>query len=308
LRILLVHNPTAGAGRPSRAEITAALERAGHRVRYVSTHEERWKEAVAGTHDLILAAGGDGTVRRAAIAIAELAGARPPLAILPLGTANNVARTLGIESRLADLADGLATGRERRLGIGITRSPRGTERFVESVGLGAIAALVRGAPAQRPPPGQRPHPDAELEIGLARLGRHLSTADRRPVRITADGIDLSGEYYLVEVLNVASIGPCVQLAPEATGAGRHLSLVLAGDREKEALEVHLGSKDGCDDRAAPIGSRQIVRVQIWWPSSDGHLDDKPWPKESSSADDGLVVVEIDSTIPLVVPGERAGSA
>jgi YegS/Rv2252/BmrU family lipid kinase len=85
--------------------------------------------------DAVLAVGGDGTVREAA-ALAYARGL--PLAILPLGTANDLARTLGIPLNVAAAADLLARGVRRRIDLG-----RCNGRIfcnVASVGLSARVA------------------------------------------------------------------------------------------------------------------------------------------------------------------------
>ena len=71
------------------------------------------RRAVAAGAGLVFAAGGDGTVRACAEA---LAGTGVPLAIVPLGTANLTARALGIPGR-ADLAIDVGfRGRDRQIG------------------------------------------------------------------------------------------------------------------------------------------------------------------------------------------------
>ena len=98
------------------------------------------RDAVRAGARLIVAVGGDGTVRACAQA---LAGTAVPLAIVPRGTANLAARALGIPSRLdAALACGL-TGHDRRIDLaaadGLT--------FVAMAGLGTDAAVVGATPA-----------------------------------------------------------------------------------------------------------------------------------------------------------------
>jgi diacylglycerol kinase family enzyme len=93
-------------------------------------------EAGAG---LVVAVGGDGTVRACADA---LAGTGVPLAIVPLGTANLAARALGIPGRLGEaLAIGFG-GRDRRIDLaaadGIT--------FAAMAGIGLDAAVVSATP------------------------------------------------------------------------------------------------------------------------------------------------------------------
>ena len=90
VRVALFHNEDAGDG-SSLDEITALLERHGHHLVQVIDKEMRVDQILARHADLAVAAGGDGTVATAA---RVLAGHKLPLAILPLGTANNIAKSL----------------------------------------------------------------------------------------------------------------------------------------------------------------------------------------------------------------------
>src|SRR5215467_1295969 len=95
--------------------------------------------AVAAGAQLVVAAGGDGTVRACAQA---LAGTGVPLAIVPLGTANLAARALGLPTRPeAALATGFG-GRDRRIDLA---TADGTP-FVAMAGMGLDAEVVGGTP------------------------------------------------------------------------------------------------------------------------------------------------------------------
>jgi diacylglycerol kinase family enzyme len=72
--------------------------------------------AVAAGARLVVAAGGDGTVRACAQA---LAGTQVPLAIVPLGTANLAARALGIPSRIGGSLATAFGGHERRIDLAV---------------------------------------------------------------------------------------------------------------------------------------------------------------------------------------------
>src|SRR5688572_33369957 len=94
MRVTLIHNPNAGADQPpSAAELRQLIKDAGHDISYQSSKEDGWKSALKKETDLIAVAGGDGTVARVA---RRVAGRGVPMAILPLGTANNIANSLGI--------------------------------------------------------------------------------------------------------------------------------------------------------------------------------------------------------------------
>src|SRR3712207_3950820 len=102
--IVLVRSPHAGNYRRLRRPLGRALRRAGVRVvaelDLADRHHVRgWLSLPPAERPVVVAAGGDGTVG----AVAELlAGTDGVLGILPLGTNNNVARSLGIPSRVED--------------------------------------------------------------------------------------------------------------------------------------------------------------------------------------------------------------
>jgi diacylglycerol kinase (ATP) len=97
------------------------------------------RDALAGGAGLVFAAGGDGTVRACAQA---LAGTGVPLAIVPLGTANLAARALAVPARpQAALATGFR-GHNRRIDLA---AADGTP-FVAMAGMGLDAEVVGGTP------------------------------------------------------------------------------------------------------------------------------------------------------------------
>ena len=81
--------------------------------------------------DAVVVGGGDGTLTMAADGLAD---ARLPLGILPLGTANDLARTLGLPPDPVAAADVIAAGHRRRIDLGWVN---GTHFFnVATIGLG----------------------------------------------------------------------------------------------------------------------------------------------------------------------------
>src|SRR5689334_16376550 len=80
VRVTLLHNPVAGQQRPAAAELVELVRAQGHEVRYCSTGDHGVDRMVADPGELVLVAGGDGTV---AEACRRLVGRHVPLAILP---------------------------------------------------------------------------------------------------------------------------------------------------------------------------------------------------------------------------------
>ena len=144
MRVALIHNPTAGSGDHSGEALTARLRAAGHDAIYASTVADSLTAALNEAPDVVVVAGGDGTVAAVARLLAA-SGRNIPLAMLPMGTANNIAGVFGIVDDPAAMAEGLATAERRRFDVGLVRAPWGTSRFVESAGVGVFAGMLRDA-------------------------------------------------------------------------------------------------------------------------------------------------------------------
>src|SRR4029450_8235960 len=119
MRVLLIHNPKAGDRTHGKKELIASLTRGGHQAFYQSIKERGWKKAFQKPVDLVVAAGGDGTVHKTAW---QLMGTGIPLAILPLGTANNLARSLGFTVSVEELLQSLHCGKNRPFDVGVARN------------------------------------------------------------------------------------------------------------------------------------------------------------------------------------------
>ncbi|KAB0267773.1 lipid kinase [Microvirga brassicacearum] len=86
--------------------------------------------------DLVVVGGGDGTINAAAFGIIETG---LPLGILPMGTANDLARTLNIPPDIAQAARIIASGRTRKIDLGLVNG----EPFFNVASIGLSADLAR---------------------------------------------------------------------------------------------------------------------------------------------------------------------
>ena len=167
---LLLHNPTAGAAHPNADELMRQLKAAGFRPKYQSSKED-YRQTLRKRWDLVIVAGGDGTVARVA---RRLRNRDIPLAILPIGTANNIARALGLNGDIEALISHLRRAKPKRLDIGVARGPWGKRRFLEAVGFGTIAkAIAHSGPAAKA---------LRIDMGREALQKYFEEAEGRALR------------------------------------------------------------------------------------------------------------------------------
>ena len=94
MNVLLVYNRNAGDGKLRSKDLRRLIESQGHTVRVVRKKDDDLERHVVQPFDLVAVAGGDGTVTMVA---RMLRGRSPRFTVLPLGTANNLAHSLGIQ-------------------------------------------------------------------------------------------------------------------------------------------------------------------------------------------------------------------
>ncbi|MFQ5468432.1 MAG: diacylglycerol/lipid kinase family protein [Kiloniellaceae bacterium] len=148
VRPVMIYNPVAGRARAGlfRACL-AALEAGGCAPTVRATRgpgEARALACAAAVEgaDLVIAAGGDGTIGEI---VNGLAGTRVPLAIVPLGTANVLAREIGLDPKPAAVARAILAGGVRAVCLGRLRGHGGPARlFVQMAGAGFDAHVVAG--------------------------------------------------------------------------------------------------------------------------------------------------------------------
>lgn len=271
MRITLIHNPEAGDESHSADRIRDMLAQAGHKVHLRST-EKGWKKALDRPADLVVVAGGDGTVGMVAM---RLAHGRVPLAVLPTGTANNIGKTLGVMGDAREIIAGWAIDDRRPFDLGIARASSDEATFVESAGGGVFAELIASGKAvsDRPLIVGR-----ETDRALHVLERILEAAEPAPWGVELDGHDLSGDYLAVEILNTRFAGPNVPLARGADPGDGLLDLVMVGDADREALLGYIRARlSSASGELAPFPVHQGRSIRLVAPAGvPFHLDDEPW--------------------------------
>jgi diacylglycerol kinase family enzyme len=253
--VLLMHNRSAGDEDHDASELAREIERHGHRVVGHATRRKELSRALRHPPDLVAVAGGDGTVGTAA---RVLHGTDIPFTILPLGTANNLARTLGLDGPLPETIAGWQGAEVRPFDAARAEFRSRSRPFIEGFGFGAVVRTMRRA-QRAPEPAER---DQTLGRDIELLRRTLSDAPLRPYRLSADGEDLSGAYLLVEVLNIPRVGPGFPLCAQASPSDGKLDLVLAGEAERRLLLDAVDRLAAGHEVEPVLPSRRCQRVVI----------------------------------------------
>ncbi|MBK1667548.1 hypothetical protein CKO28_05820 [Rhodovibrio sodomensis] len=145
-RLLIVHNPAAGWRRIERFRQTLAqLARHGCPVTVKATTGPGDAETLAAAAedvDVVVVAGGDGTVNEALNGLMRRARGMLPLAVIPLGTANVLAGELGLPVEPDGVARAIAHGTIAAAHLGRARFDAGARGFALMAGAGFDAQAV----------------------------------------------------------------------------------------------------------------------------------------------------------------------
>jgi diacylglycerol kinase (ATP) len=278
MRVTFIHNPDSGGSSQRTADqLMALIRKAGHHPRYQSSKDKDWHTVLEEPADLVAVAGGDGTVAKVA---KRLLRRGIPIAILPLGTANNIFKMLHLTSTVEELIAGWAQGRRLNVDIGTATGPWGPKCFLEGLGIGLLADIMFGADVDSAAPSAnlQATPAAILKLSAERLRDYPA----RRLKVTLDGRDLSGDYVLFEAMNIRFIGPNLDLAPEAEPNDGLLDVVLLQEGEREQLATYFANQLKSSYEPARLTVYKGHDLQIEWQGLDIHIDDELWPDNDTA--------------------------
>jgi len=223
--------------------------------------------------DLIIAAGGDGTVHKTAWQIVD---SGIPLGILPLGTANNLARSLGFTGSVDEILQLLHYGKRRPFDVGVARRSSRTEYFLEAAGGGLFADYFPAAKANKE---EGASPEEELTAHLSLLRELALDYRARDWKMSIDGKDISHRYILWGAMNIWSAGPALHLAPRAKTDDGRLNFVAVREHERKVFIKHVDAHLAGRKERVPLTPRKFRELKITSAPSAMHLDGEAWPKK-----------------------------
>jgi diacylglycerol kinase family enzyme len=255
--------------------------------------------------DVVVAMGGDGTVGKVARA---LNGRHIPIALLPMGTANNIAAALGLRGRdLPRLIAGWNDATPRPFDVGVARGPWGERRFLESVGVGllseAISTIDEGHAGYDNEIG---HTEARLNAALDVFRHTVVGIPNAKVELWLDGKNLSGRYILVEALNFGAAGPNLSLAPDGDPSDGLLDLVLAEEADREPLRDQLDRFRSDPMAASRLRTHRGRRIELRCDGCLLHLDDQLWRAREGTVATVEITVEAGALTFLIPPEDQRG--
>ena len=268
--MLLIVNPAAAGGRVGREwpRIHHRLRSVGFDPALVFTeapgHATRLAaEAVRLGEAVVVAAGGDGTICETLQGLHDAGGAT--LGVLPLGTGNDAARTLGLPLRLETAAESIAAGRTRHVDL-----MRAGDRVVlNAIGIGLLGAINVNAASIKVVRGIA----AYLAAAAGTLFRYRCPE----ITLTCGSFSFQGPMTILAIHNGVTTGGGFRLTPaavpddglldallvEATGVPRRLARLVA------AVRGTLSNKPGSHEiRFTKLELRTAVPLPC-------HLDGNP---------------------------------
>jgi diacylglycerol kinase (ATP) len=279
MNVALLVNPAARAGAHTGAATQAAERLRAHGVKTAiisggsaAESSELLRAAIALGTDAVVVAGGDGTVH---LAIQEVAGTGIPLGIIPAGTGNDFAATLGLrELDVAAAADTIAAGATRTIDLARVTRPDGSTTFFGSVLASGFDSKVNDrANAMRWPRGGSRYNIAILieflTLGGIAYDVELELADGSRERI-------SGDLVMATVGNGRTYGGGIPICPDADPADGLLDLVLVRPAGRLRLLRLLPRVYAGTHRSVPeVAMHRVRSVALSAPGVTAYADGDP---------------------------------
>lgn len=279
MNVALLVNPAARAGAHTGAGTQAAELLRAHGIRTTiisggsaAESSDLLRTALELGTDAVVVAGGDGTVH---LALQEVAGTGIPLGIIPAGTGNDFASTLGLkELDVAAAAETIAAGRTRVIDLArVTRVDGSTQYFGSVLASGFDSKVNDRANAMRWPRGGSRYNIAIL-VEFLTLGRIPYEVELELADGTRESV--AGDLVMATVGNGRSYGGGIPICPTADPADGLLDVVLVRPAGRLRLLRLLPRVYAGTHASVPEVSMRLARsVRLSSPGVTAYADGDP---------------------------------
>ena len=296
MRVKLIFNPSAGAARASPVEILDVI----HEMQTWNLVPEAYlvepgcdlpkvvQDAIAQGIRMFVVCGGDGTISAVA---RTLAGTNATLGIIPIGTQNNTALSLGLPEDIPSAIAILRTGRRIKVDVGMATCGNKNTPFLEACSVGLVSTLF-------------PSADDIQHGNLARVGDFLATLATSPPAeihlLLDDKQEIHNLGHVVLVSNMPYIGLHYQVGSAASFNDGLLDVLFFADLSKLDLLGYVFQGVG-------VGNPEDERIQHY----HVHRVDisthpaMPVMADGSALGEGLVRIEVRRHVLAVMVGKSA---
>jgi diacylglycerol kinase (ATP) len=258
IQVKLIFNPIAGTADESPGQLlrvikelqtwnfipeTYMVEPSSNLLRVV---QEAYERGIR----MFVVCGGDGTIENVAEALIDKDAI---LGIIPTGTRNNVALSLGVPEDISTAVALLRTGHCIKVDVGLASCGELSRYFLETCSIGLLSALFPAA-------------DDIQHGNLTRIGDLISTlvsfpsADMRLVMDTQPELHTQG--HVVLVANLPYVGPHFQIAPEGSFNSGDLEVLVFSDLSKLDLLSNVAQMAGGGPEDPRIRRYQVQKIDI----------------------------------------------
>lgn len=273
---ILLHNPSAGEEDHFKSDLVESIGKHEFNCVYFAIKKgNHWIEQLDQS-DFAVVAGGDGTIRAVVKELTKrtVLDKKVPLAILPMGTANNLSKSLGIDAQ-ADREVHIKNWKKEhrtRFDLGVVKHINGTDFFLESAGYGIFPHLMQKMEAVDKT--RIKNKTDELKLALTVLRDIVLSATQEDYRIEADNRIYEGKSLLLEVMNIRSIGPNLTLAPDAETDDGVFDIVLIEEEQREKFAQYLQLLIEGEKATFSYKTFRTNRLSISCTSRHMHIDDE----------------------------------
>ncbi|HYG14964.1 MAG TPA: diacylglycerol kinase family protein [Bacteroidia bacterium] len=263
--VTLLHNPKAGGKEHTKGELVELIEKAGYKCLYFDVKKNGW-DKIAPETEFLAIAGGDGTIRKVIIKLFENK-TMYPVALIPLGTANNISKSLNITGSPEELINSWKKGKTINFDIGRITGPDKPGLLLEGFGVGVFPELIHVMEKAKTPGYQTP--EEEMETAIKTFSEICKSIVPVSCTIEIDGKDYSGDYILAEIMNIRSIGTNFDLNPAGSPSDGIMEVILIPEFQRNELAAFIQHKSIFN-----FTTVKAKHVRITWKNAFAHIDDQ----------------------------------